>query len=79
MPGFLKDGSMEKLDEFPDLPGAPSMPHESRVPTPEPRPLPRMWPAPDTKFGAFFYAVVGGLVVWLLVDVLPQHLSIRWH
>lgn len=30
--------------------------------------------------GAILYAIIGGLIVWLLVDVLPHiHIAISWH
>lgn len=32
-------------------------------------------PDPATPLGAVVYAVLGGLVVWLLVDVLPHHVQ----
>ncbi|WP_165964604.1 hypothetical protein [Actinomadura sp. KC216] len=35
------------------------------------------WPNPASKLGTLFYAIVGGLVVWLLVDVLPRHVDIH--
>lgn len=40
----------------------------------------RWWPETGTPWGAVLYAVLGGLIVWLLVDVLPHvHISISWH
>lgn len=42
----------------------------------------RLWPETSTRWGAVLYAVIGGLIVWLLVDVLPHvhiHISIGWH
>jgi hypothetical protein len=42
----------------------------------------RWWPETSTPWGAVLYAVLGGLIVWLLVDVLPHvhiHISISWH
>ncbi|WP_216590910.1 hypothetical protein [Streptomyces brasiliscabiei] len=35
-------------------------------------------PAPDTRLGVLFYGVLAGLMVWLLIDVIPQHLHITW-
>ena len=41
---------------------------------------PKRWPDPGKPPSAELYAVVGGLIVWLLVDVLPHvHISIGWH
>ncbi|HEY4850410.1 MAG TPA: hypothetical protein VII22_06420 [Streptosporangiaceae bacterium] len=41
---------------------------------------PKRWPDPGKPPSAELYAVVGGLIVWLLVDVLPHvHVSIGWH
>jgi hypothetical protein len=38
------------------------------------------WPDPGKPLGAVLYAVVAGLIVWLLVDILPHvHVSITWH
>lgn len=40
------------------------------------------WPDASTPRGAVLYAVLGGLIVWLLVDVLPHihiHITIAWH
>jgi hypothetical protein len=40
----------------------------------------RWWPETSTPWGAVLYAVIGGLTVWLLVNVLPHvHVSISWH
>lgn len=40
----------------------------------------RWWPDPNAPWGAVIYAVLGGLIVWLLVNVLPHvHVSIAWH
>jgi hypothetical protein len=37
------------------------------------------WPDPAKPSGAVFYAVVGGLIVWLLVDIVPHiHVAITW-
>ncbi|WP_405577116.1 hypothetical protein [Streptomyces sp. NBC_01190] len=35
-------------------------------------------PDPGTRLGAIFYAVYGGVVVWLVCEVLPHHLVIGW-
>ncbi len=44
------------------------------------RRAPKRWPDPGRPTGAVLYAVAGGLIVWLLVDVLPHlHVSITWH
>lgn len=40
----------------------------------------RRWPDASTPWGAVLYAVVGGLIVWLLVNVLPHvHIAVSWH
>ncbi|NEA21947.1 hypothetical protein [Actinomadura bangladeshensis] len=43
--------------------------------TPPRRPL--SWLEPATKLGALVYAIAGGIIVWLLVDVLPRHIDIH--
>ncbi|MEY9967558.1 hypothetical protein ABIA33_005629 [Streptacidiphilus sp. MAP12-16] len=50
------------------------------TPPPVPAEKSHRWkgPAPDTRFGVFFWAVLAGLAVWLLVDVLPHHLYFGW-
>lgn len=59
-------------------------------PTPNPRtPAPQLpppgrrivgWPEASTRKGAVLYAIIGGLIVWLLVDILPHvHIAISWH
>jgi hypothetical protein len=60
---------------------------EPRTPGPQPsarleKPKRRWWPDTGTPWGAVLYAVIGGLIVWLLVDVLPHvhiHISFSWH
>lgn len=38
------------------------------------------WPEASAPVGAIFYAIIGGLIVWFLVDVLPHiHIAISWH
>jgi hypothetical protein len=41
------------------------------------------WPEPANGVGAVFYAICGVIIVWLLVDVIPHHLtltiSLQWH
>jgi hypothetical protein len=38
------------------------------------------WPEASAPLGAILYAVIGGLVVWLLVDIVPHiHIAISWH
>jgi hypothetical protein len=48
----------------------------------EPQDMKRCWwPDPSAPWGAVLYAVIGGLLVWLLVDVLPHvhvHVSVYW-
>jgi hypothetical protein len=34
------------------------------------------WPEAASKPGALFYAIAGGLIVWLVVDFLPHHVHI---
>jgi hypothetical protein len=53
-------------------------------PAPDPRTRPGRreirWPEPSTRPGAILYAIIGGLVVWFLVDILPHlHIAISWH
>jgi hypothetical protein len=53
-----------------------------KKPASEQRPAPRARRCPDasTRSGAVLYAVIGGLIVWLLVSVLPHvHIAISWH
>jgi hypothetical protein len=43
------------------------------------KPKSRWWPDASTPRGAVLYAAIGGLLVWLLVNVLPHiHISITW-
>lgn len=38
------------------------------------------WPETSTRLGAILYAIIGGLIVWFLVDILPHvHIAISWH
>jgi hypothetical protein len=54
---------------------------------PTPRPQPShpgkhalRWPEASTRLGATLYAIIGGLIVWFLVDILPHvHIAISWH
>ncbi|NKE55385.1 hypothetical protein FXN61_00490 [Lentzea sp. PSKA42] len=44
----------------------------------------RSWRArlldPVSRQGALFYSIAGGLIVWLLVDVIPHiRVDISWH
>lgn len=37
------------------------------------------WPETSAPRGAILYAIIGGLIVWFLVDVLPHiHIAISW-
>jgi hypothetical protein len=37
------------------------------------------WPEASTPSGAILYAMIGGLLVWFLVDILPHvHIVISW-
>jgi hypothetical protein len=57
----------------------------SKPRTPAPRPLQAdrrvlHWPDASTPSGAVLYGVIGGLIVWLLVNVLSHvHVAITWH
>jgi hypothetical protein len=43
------------------------------------KPQSRWWPDASTPRGAVLYAAIGGLIVWLLVNVVPHiHISITW-
>jgi hypothetical protein len=38
------------------------------------------WPDASTPSGAVLYAVIAGLIVWLLVNILSHvHVAITWH
>ena len=38
------------------------------------------WPEASAPVGAILYAIIGGLIVWFLVDILPHiHVAISWH
>lgn len=38
------------------------------------------WPEPSTPWGAVLYAVIAGLIVWIVVTVLAHlHVAISWH
>jgi hypothetical protein len=54
-----------------------------RTPVPQPsQPRRRTlrWPETSAPAGAILYAIMGGLIVWLLVDILPHvHIAISWH
>jgi hypothetical protein len=59
-------------------PGAPGLEPSARRKSPKRR----WWPETSTPLGAVLYAVLGGLIVWLLVDVIPHihiQISISWH
>jgi hypothetical protein len=48
--------------------------------TPPPPRHGRSWPEPATPQGAVLYAVIAGLIVWLVVSVLSHvQVSISWH
>jgi hypothetical protein len=56
------------------LPGAQRGPQ-----TPPPQRSRWRWPTTDSKTGAILYAVIGGMIVYVLVDVLPHiHVHITW-
>jgi len=51
---------------------------DPRPTRPDRRPL--RCPEPGTRLGAILYGTIGGLIVWLLVDVLPHiHIAFSWH
>lgn len=54
-----------------------------RTPLPQPRLAGKRaarWPEPSTRLGATLYAIIGGLIVWFLVSILPHvHIAISWH
>jgi hypothetical protein len=55
-------------------PGTPA----PQPPQPDKRPL--RWPQPSTPRGAVLYAVIAGLIVWIVVTVLTHlHVAISWH
>ncbi len=61
---------------------APAPRARTPVPQPPPRPGKRAlrWPEASAPSGAILYAIIGGLIVWLLVDILPHvHIAISWH
>jgi len=38
------------------------------------------WPRTDSASGVIFHEVIGGLIVYVLVDVLPHvHIAISYH
>ena len=54
-----------------------------RTPAPQPpRPDKRSlrWPDASTPSGAVLYAVIAGMIVWIVVNVLSHvHIAITWH
>jgi len=54
---------------------------ESGSRTPDrPRKPKARWPEATTPPGAVLYAVIAGLIVWLLISVLSHvHVYISWH
>src|SRR5215469_12170972 len=60
----------------PDTPrrGTPA-PHAPRQGKPA-----RRWPDPGTPSGAVLYAVIAGLIVWIIISILSHvHVLISWH
>jgi hypothetical protein len=58
-------------------------PPRPRTPAPQPprpdRPAP-CWPEPSTPGGTVLYAVIAGLILWIVVTVLSHiHVIISWH
>jgi hypothetical protein len=40
----------------------------------------RRWPDPGTPSGAVLYAVIAGLIVWIIISLLSHvHIIISWH
>lgn len=40
----------------------------------------RRWPDPGTPWGAVLYAVIAGLIVWVIIGILSHiHILITWH
>ena len=55
-------------------PGAPA----PQAPSPG-KPV-RRWPDPGTPWGAVLYAVIAGLIVWIIIGILSHiHILITWH
>jgi hypothetical protein len=55
-------------------PGTPA-PHVPRQGKPA-----RRWPDPGTPSGAVLYAVIAGLIVWIIISILSHvHIIISWH
>jgi hypothetical protein len=48
---------------------------ESQESTGKPRPG---WPEPTSPLGTVLYAVIAGMIIWLLITVL-SHVRIYWH
>jgi hypothetical protein len=53
------------------------------TPTPQPPPSGKPahhWPDVSTPRGAVLYAVIAGLIVWIIVTILSHlHIAITWH
>jgi hypothetical protein len=68
----------EPPQEPPRASGTPGGPPER----PEaPRKFRWWWPPPNTRWGVFYYAVLAGLFVWLLITVVPHihpYISVTW-
>ncbi len=40
----------------------------------------RRWPDPGTPSGAVLYAVIAGLIVWIIIGILSHvHIVVTWH
>lgn len=47
-------------------------------PRPDRRPL--RWPDASSPSGAVLYAIIAGMIVWLVVNVMSHvHVAITWH
>ena len=59
-----------------DIPG----PGAPAPQTPRPDKRARHWPDVSTPSGAMLYAVIAGLIVWIIVSTLSHiHVAITWH
>jgi hypothetical protein len=69
----LKEESCIMTSDTPS-PGAPT------PQAPSPTKPARRWPDPGTPRGAVLYAVIAGLIVWIIIGILSHiHILITWH
>ena len=79
-PSYSRPSAGSRPPEPPQRP--PEPPDGPPGPPNGPRKRRWWWPSPATGWGAFYYAVLGGLVVWTLITVIPHihlHISVTWH